>query len=537
MTDSPIVDQILRRLGSMTGVRSNIENIWQECFDYSFPVRGDNFYGQRSDATSSAAKRARLLDGTSTDAGRILAASLISGATPNNSRWFGMSSGQDTDEEKKWFDNCSEIIWTNIHASNYDAVGFECCLDMVPAGWFVLFIDSNRKMGGYAFEQWPIAECWIASSEPGGTADTIVRKYENTVEQVVNDFGIDAVSDRVRALYDGGKYDDKVCLIRAIYPRKNGKGGAKLSKNLPFASCTIEENGRNLLRESGFHECPFVAPRWVMVPGTPYAVGPMFDALPDVKELNDLVRLEKQNAEMAIAGTYVATDDGVLNAATVKVGPGRVIVANDVNSIKPLPTGGNFSLLFTEKQALQAAIRKTLMADQLGPVEGPQMTATEVRVRVALIRQLLGPIYGRLQAEWLQIMVARCFGIAYRAGILPPPPQSLANRNFTVTFISPQAKAQKLDDVTAVEQTLVGIGQLAQGSGDPTVWDNVDKDEATRIIADGLSAPAKLMRDAKIVAVLRENRAKEQQSIAAQQQQAALLQPAAEEMAKNLVTA
>jgi hypothetical protein len=64
---------------------------------------------------------------------------------------------------------------------------------------------------------------------------------------------------------------------------------------------------------------------------------------------------------------------------------------------------------------LQAQIRKILMADQLQAQDGPAMTATEVHVRVNLIRQLLGPIYARLQAEYLQPLIERCFGLAYRA--------------------------------------------------------------------------------------------------------------------------
>lgn len=536
MNDSRATE-ITRRLGVLKGQRSELDSVWLDCLDHSFPMRGNGFFGTKDDATSMLTKRAKLLDATSTDAGRILASGLMSGGTPSNSRWFGLRAGQDTDAEKKWFDASAETVWENIHASNYDAVGFECCLDMVGAGWFVMYIDVDRERGGYHFEQWPISSCYLASSKPGAVPDTCFRCYELTVEQVVNEFGRDVVSDTTRQLYEQEKLDNKVKLVHAIYPRRMHAVGAVRGRNMPFASCHIEVDAKHTLRESGYHECPFVAPRWVVVQDTPYAVGPMFDALPDVKQLNRMVYLEDSNADMAISGMWIAEDDGVLNPRTVKIGPRKIIVANSVDSMKPLQSSANFDLSFTKREQLEAKIRKTLMADQLQPVDGPAMTATEVHVRVQLIRQLLGPIYGRLQAEWLQGMIQRCFGLAYRAGILTQPPQSLNNREFRVTFISPQAKAQKLEDVTAVERTVASVGAMAAAKQDPSIWDNIDTDEAVRIVGDGNGAPSKIIRDRDAVDAMREQRQQQMQEAQQQAQQQEIMQPAAQQMAKNLAAA
>ncbi len=143
---------------------------------------------------------------------------------------------------------------------------------------------------------------------------------------------------------------------------------------------------------------------------------------------------------------------------------------------------------------LQAAIRKILMADQLQPQDGPAMTATEVHVRVELIRQLLGPIYGRLQAEYLKPLVTRCFGIAYRAGVLGQAPQSLQDREFSVKYVSPLARAQRLEEVTAIERLIVNMGAIATATQDPSVFDQVDMSEAVRFTAEGLGVPDRILR-------------------------------------------
>ncbi|HAV37444.1 MAG TPA: phage tail protein [Massilia sp.] len=533
---SELAVQLLRRKAALEQLRTPHEQVWRDCFDYSFPERGDGFNGEKSDATALQAKRARLMDSTSTDAGQILAAAIMSGGTPSNSRWFGLSTGQDTDEEKRWFDLCAETIFENIHGSNFDAVGFEACTDMVPAGWFVLFIDVDRELGGYHFELWPMASCYIAASKSGGLPDTLVRSYELSAEQAIKDFGRDQVSEKVRKLVDDGKPDEKVRLCQSIYPRSAEATGVR-AKNLAFASVHIEVDTKHLVRESGFHECPFVAPRWAKLPNSEYAIGPMFRALPDIKQLNRLVYLEDTNLDMAVSGMWIAEDDGVLNPRTVKVGPRKIIVANSVDSMKALQSGAKFDLSFTKKEQLQAAIRKTLMADQLTPQDGPVRSATEVHVRVQMIRQLLGPIYGRMQAEWYAPMISRCFGLAMRAGVLPPPPQSLAGRQYNVKFESPNAKAQKIEEVNAVETSLVAVGQIAEARQDPSVWDAIDIDESISVILEGRGAPARIGRSKEEIQAIREQRAQAQQQAQQQQQQAEMAQKMAPQMAKNMAPA
>lgn len=534
---SDLATQIMRRKASLEQLRTPHEQLWRDCFDYSFPERGDGFYGEKSDASALQAKRARLMDSTSTDAGQILASAIMSGGTPSNSRWFGLSTGQDTDEEKRWFDECAETIFENIHGSNFDAVGFEACTDMIPAGWFVMFIDVDRDQGGYHFDLWSMASCYIAASKAGGLPDTLVRSYELSAEQAIKDFGEENVSEKVRKLVDDGKPDEKVKFCQSIYPRSAEPTGVR-AKNLAFASCHVEVDSKHLVRESGFHECPFVAPRWSKLPNSDYAIGPMFRALPDVKQLNRLVYLEDTNLDMAVSGMWIAEDDGVLNPRTVKVGPRKIIVANSVESMKALKSGADFNLTFTKKESLQAAIRKTLMADQLAPQDGPVKSATEIHVRVQMIRQLLGPIYGRMQAEWYTPMINRCFGLAVRApGVLSPPPQSLAGRSYNVKFESPNAKAQKMEEVNAVETSLVTVGEIAMATQDPAVWDTIDIDASVSIILEGRGAPARVGRSKDDIQAIRDNRAKAQQQAQQQQQQADMAQKMAPQMAKNMAPA
>lgn len=505
--------RLIKRVDSLKAARQVHESVWRECYDYTYPLRGAGLSETVLDAQSAKSKVAKLLDGTATDSARMLASALMSGMTPANAQWLNLDSELLPDDAAAWLSTCATLVWENIHAANFDAEGYESNLDVVCAGWFVLYIDEDRDEGGLSFQQWLLSQCYVASTRRDGIVDTIYRCYQLTAAQAVKEFGEKNVSEKIR---DAAKKspDDKFEFMHCIFPRETYVVNARLAKNLRFASYNIEVSGKKIVRESGYHEFPCCVPRWMKIPGTSYGIGPVYDALPDCKELNETKRMEKAAQDLAIAGMWIAEDDGVLNPRTVKVGPRRIIVANSTDSMKPLLTGADFNVAFSAEDRLQASIRKIMMADQLQPQDGPAMTATEVHVRVALIRQLLGPVYGRFQAEYLQPLVERCFGLAYRAGAFPPAPESLQDANFNVRYISPLARAQQLENVTAIERLGANVANLAQVS--PEVTDLIDADEATRVIADALGVPAKVIRTSDAVDQLRQQRQQAQQQQAGQ---------------------
>lgn len=524
---SDLADQIIRFASAMRAERMRHEPTWVECLNFTAPEFADGLGGQVVDATQAQTKKAESLDSTASDGSRLLASGVMGGMTPANAVWFAMDVGDETDEERRWLDHAAEMMWEAIHGSNFDAEAYEGLLCLMGAGWFVLFVEERR--GQLHFQLFPIGQCYLASSMSGGPADTLYRCFTLTAEQAVSEYG-DAVSDAIKR--DAAqKPDTKHEFILAIYPRSKYSPGSKLPQNLPFASVHVEKQGRRVVRESGYHEQPFAAPRWQRIPGTAYATGPVSNALATIKELNELLALEKVALARAAAGVYVAEDDGVLNPRTVRVKGGSVIVANSVNSIKELPTGADFNVTFSKASEMRAEIRRVLMADQLQPQDGPAMTATEVHVRVALIRQLLGPLYGRLQAEYLSPIITRVFGLLYRRGrpelggppgdtLIDDAPDSLQDETFRIRYQSPLARAQKLEDVTAIERVM-GIAGAMAAAGKPEVLDLIDSEESLRLAADGLGAPAKVLRDEKSLAAFREQReqAQQQQAQAAQQQQ------------------
>jgi hypothetical protein len=526
---------IVKRHATLKTQRATqVEPTWRECFDMSYPLRGSGLNGSPTSAQAGQDKQAQLLDSTAADSLNTLASNIMAGLTPSNALWFALDVGNETDEERRWLDGSAELLWENIHMANFDAEGFEACLDICAAGQFALFIDEDRDQGGLIFHQWPLASVYCASTRADGRIDIVHREYTLTAEQAIREFGEQNVPEKIRKAVENTP-DELFTFIHALYPRTPHVPNARLAKNLPVASCHVELDSKMAVRESGYHEMPVVVPRWIKLPGSVYAIGPMYPALPDVRQLNKLKGYELSAAEIAIVGMWLGVDDGVLNPRTVKLGPRKIIVAADKDSLSPLQTGANFELSEAMVSKLQGSIRKTLMADNFPPPDQGGQTAYEWSVRVDMIRKLLGPIYGRLQAEYLKPLVERCFGLAFRAQIFKPPPASLRGRTFSVRYVSPMARAQKLDEVNAVEAVFASAGQMA--TIDPTVMDELDPREAIKIITEGRGAPASIRRSPDDVAKLRQARADGAKQAQAEAAAAQTQQVGAEAAAKQAAVA
>ena len=525
------------RLQALKGHRAGHENTWRECFEYSLPALGTGFNGQQMlNAGEVQQQKARILDGTATEACATMADGFMGGITPANSRWFGLDIGQESHEERSFLDDAADVIFENIHASNFDAEAYDAMTNLSGAGWFCLYEDEADG-GGYYFENWPISQCYLSSSRQGGKVDTIYREFEMSAFALVEEYGHAAVSNRVREMVAGDKGDEAVQVLWAIEPRHTYNPDSKFATELPFASCHMEIATQHVIREGGYHEFPVIAPRWSRIPGSVYALGPMSNALPDVKTLNEVKRWELMAAETVIAPPLIAEDDGVLNPRTMKIGPRKVIVANSVDSIKPLITGAKVEFGQVLVAELQQAVRKSLMADLFEKLlDDPKMTATQVHAIVGVLRQRMGPRFGRLQSEYLQPLVERSFGLALRAGALGQVPRSLLNREYTVRYLSPLARAQKLEDVSAMDRHETALLTEA-GAGVPSLLDTYDWDAAARHRAELLGVPLKLIPEARKVDEIRQARAEQQAEQAQQAVQLAAQAKGAETMAANMMGA
>jgi hypothetical protein len=152
------IDQLLRRHDALKRKRTLIEQNWREAYDYTYPLRGALLaLGGSSGSAAvdenavhsyarSAGEGLRLVR---TDSVRILSSSMCAARRRAVALGgLGVPAWTTTTcptMRAVWLDDAADVIWKNIHNSNFDAVKYECEIDMSNAG---LVRDLRRRGSG-----------------------------------------------------------------------------------------------------------------------------------------------------------------------------------------------------------------------------------------------------------------------------------------------------------------------------------------------------------------------------------------------------
>ena len=512
--------EVLASFKEMQAVRQELETNWKDAYKYTKPHRGQRllrnagfFDGDLPTVANAKSDQAEIYDSTAIDAVNLLAASIVSALTPASNQWFDFTiPGYPVDvidlETKEWLSQSGQKLFSLIHTSNYNGTALEFFQDIAIAGMSALYV-TKRPGGPFVFEQWHLEDLYVADTLGTGRIDTVYRPLMLKATQAASLF--DSLPDQVKeALKE--KPSKKFPFIHAIRPRmRNGRQmQGKANKTMPWESIYVCASTGQIVKTSGFEEFPVIIPRWSVIPRTEYALGPLNDALPDVKTLNSVIEMMLSNAEMAIAGTYVAKADGILNNNNIKIRSRQVVFAADPDNIRPLTSAGNFTIAYQEIQRLQQQIRAVMMADDLSPIQKDYASATEVSTRTQIIRAILGPVYARLQAEILDPLLDRCFRLAFRDGEFGEAPEVVAQTGFVPVYTSPMVRAAKTEEVASIERYLGAVAQSAQLF--PRMLDNIDPDKTSRKLAELGGVPFDIMRSPQEVAILRQQQAEQQQA-------------------------
>lgn len=460
--------------------RENWESHWQECYDYALP--------QRASITTSFSKGGKrmqsLYDGTAMDAVDQLAASLLGSLTPPWSQWFGFKPGPDLSEAEAEalapiLEKTAKTIQAHFDNSNFAVEIHQCFLDLAVGGTSTLYFEESEvgSLSAFKFSAVPLSDIVLEEGN-NGFIDGSFRELSLTLSKIISRYPLAELPSNV--LREGNKNPEtKFDILEMVTPSEG---------YYDFKAVLISDAAPVVLSEGRFESSPAISFRWSKSPGEVYGRSPVMKALPDIKTANKVVELVLKNASIAVTGIWQADDDGVLNPANIELVPGAIIPkAVGSQGLKPLEMPGRFDVSELVLSDLRARIRHALLADKLGAISGPRMSATEVVERSAEMALLLGATYGRLQSELLTPLVQRAFNILKRRGEIPDI--ALDGRTVCLEYRSPLARAQAQK---GIQNTLTWI-ESALSMGDEAAA-TVDKHKAAQFIGEALGVPSHLIR-------------------------------------------
>lgn len=518
MADS-LGQRLCRRFEDLRTERRYYEETWQKIADYELGRRDFTHDGNR---TPGLRRDIEIYDNTAQTMASLLASGLHSLLTNPASDWFHL---RPIDERLMqdhavalWLDTVEQILYSafQLPRGRFQSQIHEVYIDLVAFGTAGLFVSDIPGEPRVLFSARPVNELYIAE-DPSGRIDTVIRRFRYTARQAVARWG-DRAPEMARKHVKDGNPEDKSDYLHVVMPAEDPIRMPLTGEPFAFGSWHVHYETKAVIEQGGYHEMPYMVPRWEVDAGESWGRGPGWNALAASKMSSTMVKTTVQAGEMAARPPVLQDDDGVMTQTALR--PGARISVRPSGGLNPpiqpldfrpsaqIPT----ALISDTRQQVQEAF----LFELLQLIRDPRMTATQVLEISANVQRVLSPILGRVQTELLEPVVNRVYGILSRKpGVFPDPPAVLAQQDLKIEYVSPVVRAQRASDTQAIVDLFTFAANLSQV--DASVVDVLDPEEALRFMAAQRGVPITVLKSREQVAKLRE--AQRDQAMAEQQQQ------------------
>jgi hypothetical protein len=465
------IEALLERAKRAERKRDLFESLMRDCYQYAMPERDgwQSFgYGQE--------RVAIVYDSTAMSATGRFATRLQNALFPPGQRWARLDTppeladADDAQAIQVDLDRATERLFRHIHGSNFDQAVHEFAHDLA-AGVGCMLVENGRtalgRTRGPLLRFTAVPAAYVGFDEgPFGVVEGIFHTQRLPARNFRRTYPDARGVPPGIAQMEADRPDEEITLLQCTtYDAEMDRWCFQV---------LIREQKQEVVRRY-YRTCPWVIARWMKAPGECYGRGPLTAALPDIRTLNKLREFGLMAAAFATAGCWTALDDGVLNPDAVRIVPGAVIPVRSNGgpqgrSLASLEFPGNFQLQTTYENDLRTSIRQQLFDDPLPPEVQVGLTATEVIERVRRFQADTGA-FGRLEADAVRPLVARCIDILEEAGIFAGDAfaglmEAVQQDIVRVVPTSPLAAAQDRSDVQTVMGLFAGLAQAGQAGGE-----------------------------------------------------------------------
>jgi len=503
---------------------------WRQISDWLLPGRG--VYQTYSKPRKRKLTNPGVINNTAEEALYDFTSELAGRLTSPALPWFKLNWADKNlnkiDPLKNWLQDCTELLHHYLHSSNFYGVLDSFYKEYVGYANAVTYTgeDSESDSAPFRFEVLTVGE-YVFSVDSRGRLDTFFRTIFMTERQLYDRFP-DTVSDKIKRRVEekaAGTASQYVTVLECVYKEniqdkkftrvffETGFNGQRVNRNIDVS---IEP-----LEKKGFYEFPYQLARYSLIGSDTLGLGPGNRAIPHIKRLQELEKT------FLMVG-HKAADPPVNVPARMRgkenlLPGGRNYYRNPQEVVTPIMSGrADFQGITLGIDRTEQMIKKIFFNDLfLSSNRDPNATpykATEVNARENEKLVRLGPELTRLNFEFFQPLVERCFNICLRKNkfpVFPPGYEQLvtAGGGYKIDLVSPLATAQRGVALQGTQSFLGFVGQAAQFSQE--ALDKVDVDAAVDEFASITGVSHNILRPQEGVDAIRKQR---QQAAAAEKQ-------------------
>lgn len=528
--EADIVAESLREFQQLQTVRAVFAQHWEEVAELVLPTSRNTFYygtfnwpGQK--------KTDRQVDASATIALDRFGAILDSLLTPRNMLWHQLGSDNEyvmkDRATKLWFERVTKILFKFRYSAmaNFSAQNQNQYQSLGAFGTGNMFIDRYEGVDGakgLRYKHLPLGEMFLRENHQG-LIDGFCRWFRLTPQQAMKQFG-DACPEQIKSAALQSQQMPFEFLHR-VCPRNDYDPERWDEKGKLFASYYICLTTSTFLREGGYSTLPIASSRYVQTPGEVYGRSPAMLVLPAIKTLNAEKTDFLTQGHRAGVPVLLTADDGIVD---ISMRPGAMNPGGWSADGKPLvgvlPHGDiqvTKEMMDEERALIDSAFLVDLFKVLLG--DPKIFTATQIVEMMSQRGILIAPTVGRQQSEYLGPMIDRELSVLSDLRLLPPMPPRLreAQGEYHVIYTSPLARDMRSQELAGANRQLDMAIQIANATGDPSVFDKFNIDNIMDDGAEINGMPESWIASDQEVAAKRQQRAQ-----AAERQQQAQEAPA-----------
>jgi len=458
---------------------------WRDLADFILPKRYIWLLSDKESKTRLS-KNPNILDATGTNAARTLASGMMNGITSPSRPWFKLRipgfMEDESSEAQIWLDEVLRRMMLVMAESNfYNAIAV-MYLDLVVFGTSALLIYEDYESTIRCYNC-ALGEFYLAQSDRL-QVNTFARDFKYKVHQVVEWWGIENCSDRVKTAWNaqGARLQEDVKIAHLIEPNV---GPDKLvPKSFTYREFFWEMNGTKgeVLAVQGYNELPGIFPRWELSGNDSYGSSPGMDALGDIIQLQHETKRKGQALDYLVRPPTVS-DIQLQHKPTALMPGGNTYVTDVMNKgVKPIytvnPPLGELTLDIREVQARIQQIFHNDLFRMISNLNTVRSAAEIYELREEKL-VLLGPVLERFENEALDPAIKRIFAVMSRSGLIPPAPRAIQNAPIEIEYMSILSAAQAAVAAIPTERFAAFVGEVAgavpQALNIPN-WDELIRD-------------------------------------------------------------
>jgi hypothetical protein len=520
--DEALHEQKKQTLAALRNERQPWWSHWRELADYYLPRRYVWLLNAQ-ERSRIQSKNPMILDSTGTTAARTLASGMMNGITSPSRPWFKLRMvgfGDDISYDARvWLDEVQRRMLLVMAESNFYNAMAITYLDLTVFGSTATLIYEDYESVIRCYNS-PLGEFYLGQSARQ-VVNTFAREFTLKVAQVVERWGIENCSETVKDAWNqgGARLQQDISITHLIEPNDDRKG--QLKGRFSFREYYWETAGTlgTVLEQRGFREMPGIFPRWELLANDAYGSSPAMDALGDVIQLQHETKKKAQGLDKMISPPVIA--DIQLQHKPMALLPNGITYVAGVNSIgvKPaysvqVPIGE----LGEDIAQVQMRVREKFHNDLFKMIShlDTVRSATEIDARREEKLVLLGPVLERFENEALDPAIKRIYAIMERAGLLPEVPESVAEAELEIQYMSILTAAQTAVAAIPTERWLQLIGNVSALYPDANLIPQYD--DLIRRYGRDIGVREADMKDKREVDAMKEARAQEQEAAAMAQQ-------------------